>query len=350
MKLGFNLLVSLNSEPYQDQDIVTSGNESEYINDFIMLNQVQVEYGYLEEMFNQASTAYKFLQHNRIDNAIYEVLCDRFGMEEMVGLPRHCVNAANSMAYTQVCLEGLGSFLKDICKRIWEFFMKLYRTIMNFFGIRSFRHRKLENELIRIMRSVDKLNDATFGAINRSEFRSNVPVLSARTLDLVCNDMETMYNLLMANKDVENIKGLVNATSGLLTKLGCEVVNEYQIKDAPTLPYTDSEFKEGSAIHTESDIGVRNKSEIISRIQRVLKIQKTLLDIQRWYPANLDKYAHQAEVAAKTPDSEAQKTVQVLNERQKCQAYECKFIVVYMVYVDYLCARTIGSFGIFAKE
>ena len=350
MNLGFNLLCfnETVSDGYSGQDIVTQGYEPDYIDDFCMIGSVQFEYAYLEELFNQASNAYKFLQHHRVDNGLYEVLCTRFGMEEMVGLPRGCINAANSMAYTQVCLEGLGSFLKNICKRIWEFFMKLYRTIMNFFGIRSFRHRKMENELIRIMRAVDKLSDAEFGAINRSEFVANVSVMSARTIDLVCSDVESLYNVIMTTKDVEKIDGMVNAASGILTKIGCEVVNEYQIKDAPTFPYSES--KEGTTINTETEIGVRSKSDITARINRVLKIQKTVLDLQRWYPANLQKYAAQAELSAKAPESEAQKTIQVLNERQKCQAFECKMIAVYMTYVDYLCARTIASFGIFGKE
>ena len=350
MNLGFNLLCSNNSiaDMNNEQDIVTQGNEAEYIDDFCMLSAVQLEYGYLEELFHQASSAYDFLKHHRVDNGLYEVLCTRFGLEEMVGLPRGCINSANSMAYTQVCLEGLGSFLKNICHKIWEFFMKLYRTIMNFFGIRTFRHRKLENELIRIVRAVDKLSDAEFGSINRSEFRANVPVMSARTIDLVCSDVESLYNVIMTTKDVEKIEGMVNAASGILTRIGCEVVNEYQIKDAPTFPYSES--KEGTTINTETEIGVRNKSDIVSRINRVLKIQKTLLDLQRWYPANLQKYAAQAEASSKAPESEAQKTIQVLNERQKCQAFECKMIVIYMTYVDYLCARTIASFGIFGKE
>ena len=348
MNLRFDLLCDIsNKDTPSDSSSIQIKNESEYIDGFCSLSNVQNEFAVLEESFNNSVRAYKFLEHHKVDNAIYNVLCDQFGLEEIVGLPRNCINASNQAAYNVVCLEGMGSFIKDICKRIWEFFMNLYRTVMNFFGIRSFRHRKLESELIRIQRAVEGMGESEFGTINRSEFKSNVPVMNVRVLDTLYTDMEDMYNTLMSVKDVEKISGLVNATSGLLTRLGYQIVQEYHISDPSALPY--EEFKKGETIKAE-ELGFHGKGDVIQRINRVLKIQKTLLDLERWYPANLKKYAARAEVAAKSTGSNAQTAIQNLNEEQKCQAYECKYIVIYMTLVDFLCARTIASCGIFANK
>lgn len=347
MNLKLNFVANLGVEVPTEECM----NDVDYIELHGILFKAQKEFFELDDAYQKCLNIQNTLKRTKVDNGIYNVLCDSFGMEEYIGLPRNCINAANATAYTEVCLEGLGSYLVDIGKKIVAFFKKLYETVMNFFGIRSFRHRHMENELVRLSRAVDKMDDATFNAKCNTEFKANVNLVTMKTLDDICLDMETMYNLLTKNSDVENVKTLVTATSGVLTKLGFGIANEFMIKDPENGSINYTEIVAGETIKPESTLGIKFKSDITGRLDRILKIQKTLLDVKRWYPMNLQKYAKRAEAISKSSDQEsAQQSLQTLNEDQRCQAYLCKYILEYMQIVDFMCTKAVGTFGIFGKE
>lgn len=320
--------------------------EYEQLHSFI--NSALEEYRKLDLEVTRACNAYDFVKIYGVDKGLASFLSDTFALEEITGIPRTCLSSAPSI----VCLEGLGSFIINIVKRIVEFFKKLYETIMRFLGVKTFRQRRIEKDLVTIKRKIENTSDVEFKGIVKQNIKCNVPTMSLVELDRFIEDVGSIYGLLVQHKDTSDIKALVSATSGMLTQIGYKTVDEYKIVIDKGLPYKD--FKANVTLNIEANLGIKDRIDITSRIDSINKILNTLTDVRRWYPANLQKYASRAQNIQIDPNDPRtielhEESIKKLNEEQKCQAYMCKYIVIYLEFVDTMCARAIATFGTVTK-
>lgn len=313
------------------------------------LFSAHTEFCKLQQELDIAFKAQSFLKSHKVDSSIFNYLCDSIGFEEYVELPVNCITVATESVCTEICLEGLGSFIANVCKKIIAFFKKLYETIMNFFGIRTYRHRQTESRLNSTLNKLSAMRSADFIAVINSTIRCNAPTANIKELTKICNDLNVFYLDLNACKDLSNLNALTSRLGGTLTKLGHKVQNEYKLVKDTGLPYT--EFAPNTDLSVNGDLGITNKGDVQSLIRRVMDILDTILDLQRWYPANLKKYAARAtefsNQSVNDPESAAlqAESLKELNNEQKCQAFLCAAICLYTTCVEYLCARTIATTG-----
>lgn len=341
--LGFNAICA--TVPTKEEYDFSCG-EYEELRSFI--NSALEEYRKFDLSITRAFNAYDFVKIYGVDKGLASFLSDTFALEEITGIPRNCLSSAP----TVVCLEGLGSFIINVVKRIIEFFKKLYETIMRFLGIKTFRQRRIEKDLDTIKRKVENMSDIEFKGIIKQNIKCNVSTMSLVELDRFIEDIGSIYGLLVQHKDTNDIKALVSATSGMLTQIGFKTVDEYKIVADKGLPYKD--FNSNVTLNIENDFGIKDRMDIVSRIHSINEILSTLTDIRRWYPANLQKYASRAQNIQIDPNDPRtielhEESIRKLNEEQKCQAYMCKYIVIYLEFVDTLCARAIATFGTVTK-
>lgn len=304
------------------------------------------EYNKLDAEYNKALKAYSFLKTHKVDKGLATYLSDTFALEEVTGLPKECLYTGS--ASTSICMEGLGTVLVNIVKKIIAFFKKLYESIMRFFGIKTFRQRRTEGELNTIKRKLEAMSDMEFTGAIKQNVKCNVETMRISEIDKVIGDLAQFYNTLMQHKDTDQIQQLITGTSGILTKIGYKTENEYRIAQGTGLPY--QVFTRDSVLNIESSFGIKDKATIYSRIATILKILDTTTELRRWYPANLQKYAQRATTIKLDSNDQAsvdayEESIRKLNEEQKCQAYMCRFIVIYLELVDMLCARAIATFG-----
>lgn len=342
--LGFETICALVPEPKQDYIVELP----EYLSLTAIMKQAHTAFEQYQTEFHRVFTAYEFLQDHKVDKGFLAYLDTTYGLEEMTGLPKECLLAGNVESYTSICMEGLGSMLVTVVKKIIEFFKKLYETIMRFLGIKTFRQRKIEGDLNTIKRKIESMSDDEFRSAIRQNVKCNVTTMKISELDKLIGDIQDIYYTLNSHKDVDDIKTLISATGGMLTKIGYKTENEYKIVSDAGLPYTV--FEANQTLNIESSFGIKDKATVYSRIDTIGRILDTVTDIQRWYPANLKKYATRASSIKVDPnDPETVKlheaSIKKLNEEQKCQAYMCKFIVIYLELVDMMCARAIATFG-----
>lgn len=339
--LGFNSICALVPEVERYESI-----NPEYADLRSFLSAATEEYAKLDLEFNKAYKAYEFLKTHEVDKGLAYYLNDTFALEELTGLPKECLYTSASS--TAICLEGLGTVLVNVVKKIIEFFRKLYETIMRFLGIKTFRQRKIEGDLNTIKRKIEAMSDMEFHGVIKQNVKCNVTTMRVSELDKLMDDVQAIYQLLNSHKDTDNLQALISSTSGMLTKIGHRTENEYKIVSDAGLPYTV--FEANQVLNIESSFGIKDKATVYSRINTIEKILDTVVDIQKWYPANLKKYANRASSIKVDPnDPETVKlheaSIKKLNEEQKCQAYICKFIVIYLELVDMMCARAIATFG-----
>lgn len=304
------------------------------------------EYNKLDAEYNQVLKAYNFLKTHKVDKGLATYLSDTFALEEVTGLPKECLYAGSTS--TSICMEGLGTVLVNVVKKIIAFFKKLYESIMRFFGIKTFRQRRTEGELNTIKRKLEAMSDMEFTGAIKQNVKCNVETMRISEINKVIGDLEQFYNTLMQHKDTDKIQQLITGTSGMLTKIGYKTENEYRIVQSTGLPY--QVFTRDSVLNIESSFGIKDRATIFSRIATILKILDTTTELRRWYPANLQKYAQRATTIKLDPNDQAsvdayEESIRKLNEEQKCQAYICRFIVIYLELVDMLCARAIATFG-----
>ena len=302
------------------------------------------EYNKLEAEYNRAYKAYCFLKTHKVDKGLASYLNDTFALEEVTGLPKECLCMAN----TSICMEGIGTVLVNVVKKIIAFFKKLYESIMRFFGIKTFRQRKTESDLNAIKRKIEAMSDLEFNGAIKQNVKCNVETMRVSEIDKVIGDLEQFYNTLMQHKDTDQIQQLISGTSGMLSKIGYKTENEYRIAQGTGLPY--QVFTRDSVLNIESSFGIKDKATVYSRIATILKILDTTTELKRWYPANLTKYSQRATTVKLDPNDPGsveayEESIRKLNEEQKCQAYMCRFIVIYIELVDMLCARSIATFG-----
>lgn len=340
MNLNFSLIANLEPE------VTPPSMDDSMVEDRLFLSSAPSCYQQLEQEYKRATCAYRLLQEKPIDNALYEYFCSTFAIDDVIGLPKGVINAANQRAYTAVCMEGFASYISDIVNRIVAFFMRLYEAIRNILGLRTFRHRNIEASLNRILSKVSAMSHIEFDSILQRDIKVDATTFTMKVFDTLILDCENMYRLMLDTKDVDNIQTLTTATSGALLKLGYKVQDEYKIvfDKEPNYPG----FVENTIVTPGSSFQIRSTSDVTERIRRLLLTLKTILDVEKWYPMNLKKYAERAS-KAEVPDNsdQTQKNLEKLSEEQKCQAYLCKFIVIYMNIVDSLCARSIATFGVF---
>lgn len=339
--LGFNTICSLIPAVEQYDPV-----NPEYVELRSFLNVATEEYAKLNIEFNKAYAAFEFLQTHNVDKGLVCYLNSTFGLEELTGLPKECLYTGT--ASTSICLEGLGTVLVNVVKKIIEFFKKLYETIMRFLGIKTFRQRKIEGDLNTIKRKIEAMSDIEFNGAIKQNVKCNVMTMRVSELDKLMNDIQSIYQLLNSHKDTDNLQALISATAGMLTKIGHKTENEYKIVSDTGLPYTV--FEANQVLNIESSFGIKDKATVFSRIDTINKILDTVTDIQKWYPANLKKYANRASSIKIDPNDPStsqlhEESIKKLNEEQKCQAYLCKYIVIYLELVDMMCARAIATFG-----
>ena len=342
--LGFEFICSMVPETAKKQEYELP----DYISFKSVLIQASSAFEQLDKEFHKAYTAYEFLHTHKVDKGFLTYLDSTYGLEDMTGLPKECLFNGNVGAYTSICMEGLGTVLINIVKRIIEFFKKLYETIMRFLGVKTFRQRKIEGDLNTIKRKVEAMSDGEFHSVIKQNVKCNVMTMRISELDKLIDDVQTIYHLLNSHKDVDNLQSLISATSGMLSKIGHRTENEYKIINDTGLPY--QVFEANQTLNIESSFGIKDKATIFSRIDAINRILDSVTDIKRWYPANLQKYATRATSVKIDPnDPESVKlheaSIKKLNEEQKCQAYLCKFIVIYLELVDLLCARAVATLG-----
>jgi hypothetical protein len=172
-------------------------------------------------------------------------------------------------------------------------------------------------------------------------------MMKVSELKTLSTDLFLMYELITNNKDTEDLKELISSTSGMLTKLGYKVHNEYKIDIDKGLPYKS--IAANSVTNIETGLGIRQKSDVNEAIECVKKLITLTIEIQRWYPANLKKYANRASIIGESADDPAVQaahleSIKVLNQEQKCQAYLCKMIVMFLELADLYCARVVATF------
>ena len=339
--LGFNSLCSLvpAEEHYEPVD-------PEYEELRAFFSTAFEEYDKLNQEYIRTSKAYNFLKTHKVDKGLATYLNDTFALEEVTGLPKECLYTGS--ACTSICLEGLGTVLVNVVKKIIAFFKKLYESILRFLGIKTFRQRKIEGDLNAIKRKIESMSDLEFNGAIKQNIKCNVETMRVSEIDKVISDLELFYNVLMQHKDTDQIQQLVSGTSGILSKLGYKTENEYRIVESTGLPY--QVLTRDSVVNIESSYGIKDKATVYSRIATILKLLDTTTEIKRWYPVNLQKYAQRATTIKLDQNDPAsveayEESIRKLNEEQKCQAYMCRFIVLYVEMVDMLCARSIATFG-----
>lgn len=337
---GFDQLCSLQLETKQDFDPEYLGLKHELVEAYRSIESMEIE-------LSKAIISYNFLQTHKVDKALGVYLCNTFGLESITGLPRELHYLGSQTACTEICLEGLGSFIVETVKKIAQFFINMFNTIMRFFGLKSARQKAVEHELDKVERKINGLDTREFSSLIKKNVKCSVDTMQIKELDRVTSDLLNMYDLITSHKDETDIKSLVSSTSGILTTLGYGVKDEYKIVALPTgLPYT--ELKANTTLNIENELGIRNIEDVFNSINNVKKIIRISIDLQKWYPANLKKYAQRASSIKVDPnDPSTQKTqienVKQLNEEQKCQAYICKMIVLFLDLSDLLCARTVAT-------
>lgn len=337
--LKFNLLCKEIANNFNDTDPEYLGFKLELIDACRGMEALELD-------LNRAISAYDFLTNHKVDKGLGIYLCDVFGLESITGLPRELHYIGNQTTCTEICLEGLGSFLVETVKKIVQFFINLFNTIMRFFGIKSSRQKATEAAFQKIERRVNSLDDLTFKSIVNMDVKCNVETMRLEELENIATDLATMYELISNHKDVNDIKALVSGTSGMLTKLGYKVQDEYKIVFSTGLPYRT--YTANTTLNISASLGIKNKQSVLDTITRAKKIINMSVDLQRWYPANLKKYANRASSIKIDPnDPETQnlhmESIKKLNEEQKCQAYLCKMIVLFLELSDLLCARTVST-------
>ena len=337
--LGFNLLCSEESEACRNVDPEYLGMKLDLIEAYKGMEALEVE-------FNKALNAYNFLKTHKVDKSFGMYICDTFGLESITGLPRELHYTGDATVCTEICLEGLGSFLVETVKKIVQFFINLFNTIMRFFGIKSNRQKATEYNFQKIERRLHELDDIEFSAAIKQDIKCSVETMRIEQLKEITTDLVTMYELINNHKDTTDIKALVSGTSGILSKLGYKVQDEYKIVFATGLPY--KVYNANTALNIANELGIKRKDDVYSTIQGVKKIIGLSVDLQRRYPANLKKYANRASSIKIDPnDPESQKlhleSIKQLNEEQKCQAYLCKMIVLFLELSDLLCARSVST-------
>lgn len=344
MDLGFKCLIDI-CPSTQKREFP----ETDYLELRDELNKSHAEFCKLQQSLDVALRSQAWLSHNKINSGIYSYLCDTIGFEEFVEMPAGCINNATANVCTEICLEGLGTFISNLCKKIIEFFKKLYETIMNFFGIRTYRHRQTENKLYDIQEKIDAMSDSEFRAQCSKDIKCSVPTANIKELSKACVDLKAFFNDLNASKDIDKLDALVSRIGGSLTKLGHKVQNEYKLVKDSGLPYR--EFNANVTLNIQTDLNITDKGGPKALIHEVTELLDTVLDIQRWYPANLKKYAARATEFQKqnVKDSEdatlQAESIKQLNEEQKCQALLCASICLYTSCIEYVCARTIATLG-----
>ena len=337
--LGFDRLCSLFQEKEQEFVQESVGFKHE-------LNEAYRGIEALEVELNKALNAYNFLQTHKVDKGLGIYLCNTFGLESITGLPKELHYSGDATTCTEICLEGLGSFIATTVKKIVQFFINLFNTIMRFFGLKSNRQKATEFELHKVERKISAVNDLEFKTLVNKNIKCSVETMRIGELMAVATDLITMYELINNHKDTADIKALVSATSGILTKLGYTVKDEYKIVYAQGLPYRV--YPANTNVNIENELGIKEKKNVYETVRTVEKIISISIDMQRWYPANLKKYANRASCIKVDPnDPETQKlqleSIKQLNEEQKCQAYICKMIVLFLELSDMLCARSVAT-------
>ena len=341
MNLHLNVIADF--VPPEIPDDPNCAYESVRVDLISQLNEIHI----LQQTLDSTLKVISFLESNTLNTSVMSYIQDTFGIEEIIGIPLTSITPQNQEICSELCLEGFKTIILDIIAKIVAFFKKLYDTIVNFLGIKSFRFRKIEHDLHGIQQNITAMTDEDFQKKINRVIRCNTTTMRLKDMDNLIADCNEFYNLIGRSKDIAQLSGLITTTAGMLTKIGYKVKDEYKIENEAGLPYELLEENQPLNIHTS--FGISSKHDVNTRIDQILKIQETILDLGKWYPVNLKKYAARATNIAVVPgDAEAEKlqkeNIIALNEEQKCQAYLCKMIILYTNLVDLLCAKGIATF------